>query len=85
MSFRTRKDKVALAYQANLKRLRVEGRIILDEVLNEAESEMTDQFKEALDRGEILSIEGSREEMKEFLRRAAERELGGGPRAALKR
>ena len=77
------KDHVALAFDANKKRLRVEGRIILDSVLNEALHEMTAQFNEALTRGEILEIGGSREEMKEFLRLAAERHLGAGETDAI--
>lgn len=73
-----KKDAVALAYEANKKRLRVEGAIVLASLLNEALAEMDAQFMEALNRGEVLSITGSREEMREFLRRAAERELGPG-------
>lgn len=69
------KDRVDLEFSANLKRLRVEGRIILDDVLNEALNEMNFQFQAALARGEILSIGGSREDMKAYLRAAAERQL----------
>lgn len=70
------KDSVGLAYDANKKRLRTEGQIILAALMNEALHEMTAQFNEALSRGEVLEIGGSREEMKEFLRIAATRELG---------
>lgn len=69
------KDSVALAYDANKKRLRAEGSIILAELLNMALAEMTGQFNDALDRGEILEIGGTREEMKGFLRVAAKRQL----------
>lgn len=74
-----KKDNIALAFDANKKRLRVEGAIILDELMNEAIGEMTNQFDEALNRGEILHVGGSREEMKGFLRIAAQRQLQLGP------
>lgn len=70
-----KKDKVTLAFQANVKRLRAEGAIILAEVMNQAISEMDEAFQEALNKGELLHIEGTREEMKKYLRAAAEREL----------
>jgi hypothetical protein len=72
------KDNAALAYDANKKRLRAEGAIVLASVMNEALNEMTDQFNKALNEGKILEIGGSREEMKSFLRLAAQRELGDG-------
>ena len=72
------KDDVALAFEANKKRLRAEGSIILAAVMNEALHEMTTQFNAALARGEILSIGGSREEMMGFLRDAAAKQLEAG-------
>lgn len=72
------KDDVALAYDANKKRLRTEGSIMLQAAMNEALSEMTAQFNEALARGEILEIGGSREEMKALLYSAAQKKLGPG-------
>lgn len=72
------KDEVALAYDANKQRLRVEGKIVLAAVMNEALREMTAQFNEALGRGEVLEISGSREELKELMLAAAKRELGPG-------
>ena len=72
------KDNVQLAYDANKKRLRAEGAIILDAVLNLALTEMTTQFNAALGEGQILEIGGTREEMKEFLRVAAQKQLGAG-------
>ena len=74
----TYKDDVSLAFEANKKRLRAEGSIILSALLNEALSEMTTQFNAALARGEVLEIGGSREEMKAFLRVAAQKQLGTG-------
>lgn len=72
------KDEAALAWDANKKRLRTEGAIILAEVMNEAINEMTLQFNEALEKGQIVSIGGSREEMKDFLAAAARKQLGSG-------
>ena len=72
------KDRVQLAFDANKKRLRTEGAIVLAAVMNEALAEMTYQFNEALERGELLEIGGSREEMKAFFRQAADRQLGSG-------
>ena len=72
------KDSVALAYDANKKRLRAEGSIILAEVMNEALHEMTTQFNVALGQGQILHIGGPREEMKQLLRAAAVKELSSG-------
>ena len=74
----TYKDAVGLAFDANKKRLRAEGSILLAAVMNEALNEMTEQFNEGLKRGEILEIGGSRDEMKQFLATAAQRELGAG-------
>ena len=74
----TSKDNVALAYDANKKRLRAEGQIVLAELMNMALDEMTTQFNAALAKGEILEIGGTREEMKEFLRIAAQKQLGSG-------
>lgn len=72
------KDNVELTFDANKKRLRAEGSIILSAMMNEALNEMAKQFHEALGRGELLEIGGSREEMKAFLRIAANRQLGTG-------
>lgn len=72
------KDNIQLAFDANKKRLRTEAAVIYDAIVNEALGEMTKQFNIALARGDILEIGGSREEMKGFLRVAAQRELGVG-------
>ncbi len=72
------KDDVALAFDANKKRLRAEGSILLAEAMNEALDEMTTQFNEALAVGQILYIGGSREEMKALLFTAAQKKLGPG-------
>ncbi len=74
----TYKDAVALAYDGNKKRLRAEGSIILDGLMNEALDTMTTEFNEALNRGELLEIGGTRTEMLGFLRTAAQKQLGVG-------
>lgn len=69
------KDAARRAYDANKKRIRVEAQILLDEMLNEAFDEMTRQFNEALNRGEILDLTASRGELLELLSSAAKRQL----------
>lgn len=73
------KDAAAMAYDRNKKRLRLEGRLVLDEVLNVALTEMTTQFNDALVRGDVLELEGTREEILDYLRTAAQRQLGPAP------
>lgn len=70
------KTAAQLAYDRNKKRLRLEGRLILDELLNEALAEMTGAFNEAAAEGEVLELEGTREEMLGYLRIAYQRQLG---------
>jgi hypothetical protein len=69
----TRKDPAQLAYDANKKRLRAEVSVITDAVLNEVLSEMTKQFNDALNRGEILTIGGTRDEVLGYVGRATKR------------
>lgn len=69
------KDGVALAYERNKKRLRLEGTVVLDAMMNEALSEMTAEFNKGLERGEILEIGGSQEDMRRYLKLAAQKEL----------
>lgn len=78
----TYKDNVTLAYDANKKRLRAEGQIILAELMNEALAEMSREFNAALARGEVLHVGGTREEMRAFLATAAQRQLGVGDGSA---
>lgn len=72
------KDQVQLAYDANKRRLRVEAQVVLADVMNSALSEMTSQFNKALERGEILDIGGSRDELRALLWEASKRELETG-------
>lgn len=78
MSGYQHKTPAALAYDRNKKRLRLEGRLILDELLNEALAEMTGTFNEAAANGEVLELEGTRDELLGFLRVAFQRQLGEG-------
>lgn len=75
----TKREDVELAFNANVVRLRAEGRLILDRILNESLSEMSKQFHEGIGRGVTLEIGGSRSEMKRFLRDAAARHLALPP------
>lgn len=72
------KDKYALAFDANKKRLRTEGGILLARVMNEALNQMTEQFNEGKHRGEVLEIGGSQEELRELLFLASQKAIGPG-------
>lgn len=72
------KNQYALAFDANKKRLRTEGGIILARVMNEALNEMTERFNEGELRGEVLEIGGSQEELRELLFLASQKAIGPG-------
>lgn len=74
-SYRKKKPH-ELIFDANKKRLRCEGAIILAEVLNEALAVMDEQFQDALLKGEVRTIGGSRDELLSLLRIASDRYLG---------
>lgn len=80
MAYRQYKDSTTLTYDENVKRLRFTASLLLNDVLNEAIHEMTEEFKEALARGDVLHFEASAEELKALLRRAAEKELRPEPK-----
>lgn len=68
-----------LAFNANLKRLRTEGRIALDRLLNQAEHEMSEQFHAQLAfDGTILDLGADRGKLEKILLAAAQRTLGPG-------
>lgn len=69
------KDNILLEFEANKKRLRTEGRIVLDRVLNEALDQMAKEFNAGLDRGEVLRVESSPNELRRLLWQAARLEL----------
>ncbi len=75
------KDEAELIYDANKRRLRAEGAIALSRVMNEALNEMTTQFNEGIERGELLEIGGTKEEMEQLLLKAAQKRLGDGSSA----
>ena len=79
-----KKNKGVLAFQANVKRIRCEANIVLQEVLNSALAEMSDEFDAAFNDGNILEIECTPDELKKLLLRAAQRELGTGKQHAIK-
>jgi hypothetical protein len=72
------KQKQELVFEANKKRLRLEGQILLADLLNEAVSVMSDRFNEAYLEGTILELDGNRDELKSYLLEAANRELTPG-------
>jgi hypothetical protein len=72
----TSKDEATLAYEANKKRLRVEGQLILDRVMNEALRDMTAEFNKNLNRGRIVSLALNEDALKRSFRRAAKKVLG---------
>jgi hypothetical protein len=76
MSGHLYKNNVALAYYRNKKRLRLEIRLIADALANEALNEMTAAFNEAASNGEVLELEGTRDEMLGYLRTAVQKQLG---------
>lgn len=70
-----RKDEVTLAYQANVKRLRLEGRLALDRLLNDAVATMTHNFNAGLERGEILDLRLDEEQAQKLLGESAKKVL----------
>lgn len=72
------KNQAALTYDENKKRLRLEGRILLDRVMNDVLHEMTEEFTAAILEGKILEIGASREEIQDYFRRSAQRQLEAG-------
>jgi len=72
------KGPAELAYDENKKRLRFEGRILMDRVMNEVLAHMTDEFQAALLRGEVLEVGSSREEAREYFKRVARLQLEAG-------
>lgn len=65
-------------FDENKLRLRLEGRIVLNRIMNEVLREMTVEFQEAVLRGEILSVGGSASETQQYFTAAARKALGSG-------
>ncbi len=55
------KNEAALVFDENKRRLRLEGRFVLDRIMNEVLAEMTREFNDALTNGELLSLDGNAE------------------------
>ena len=70
------KSAAELAFNANKIRLHTEGRLLLAGLMNEVINEMSERFNDALVRGEILELEGSRDELRAILRTVSQRQLG---------
>lgn len=70
-----RKTEAELAFDANKKRLRAEVQLIADELLNQAFSVMSEEFQQAYIRGEILQVEGNREQLLKYLQTATTKVL----------
>ena len=74
MSYR-KKTPAEMIFSRNKKRLRLEGRLMLDDLLNEVIDEMNQRFQAALNRGETLEIAGASEEMREVMWAVAQKNL----------
>ena len=72
------KGEAALTFDENKKRLRLEGRIILDRMMNEVLRTMAEEFNEALLRGEVLVVGSTREEARAYFTDAALLQLEAG-------
>lgn len=75
MAAHKKKSKTELIYDANKKRIRTEGSILLAELMNEALDVMTEKFEEAKQNGGVLELDGNRGKLKEYLWEASKRTL----------
>jgi hypothetical protein len=69
------KDKYVLSYDAGVKRIRLEGRIALDQVLNDAIDAWSREHEAAKKRGEVLELTGDRDALMVYLRASARKAL----------
>jgi hypothetical protein len=72
----THKDATTLAYEANKKRLRVEGQILLDNMMNEAVHEMTQQFNKELSHGRIVELKLDEDSVRKLFKSSSRKVLG---------
>ena len=79
MSRYTRKDRTALTYDANKKRIRHELGLLLAEIQNEVLAEMTADFDQAIQNKELLMLGLTREQAVAYLRSAMRRLYGAVP------
>jgi hypothetical protein len=69
-------SEAELVWRENRENINLQGRQLLRRVLNAALVELDLQFREALNNGEILEINPTKEELQQLLLASAERELG---------
>lgn len=72
-----KKDEAALRWDEAKKRLRLEGRIVLDRIMNEVLDEAARDFTEGLANGQLMDLPDSREELQRYFTRAASKVLTG--------
>lgn len=72
------KGQAQLAFDNNKLRLRLEGRIVLNQIMNEVLREMAVEFQEGVLRGEVLTLGGSASETQDYFTKAARKALGDG-------
>jgi hypothetical protein len=71
----TKKDETYLAWKENREKIELQGRQLLRRVLNSALAELDREFKDAIQRGEILSLDYDKAELRALLRGTADRVL----------
>lgn len=68
-------SEAELAWRDNRENINLQGRQLLRRVLNKALTELDRQFLAGLERGEILEINPTKNELKELLLSSAQKEL----------
>jgi hypothetical protein len=69
------KGEAQQVYDENKLRLRLESRILMGRLNNEVLREMTNEFHEALLKGEILTLGSSRAEIQAYIIAAVQKQL----------
>lgn len=70
-----KKDEAALRWDEVKKRLRLEGRIVLDRIMNEVLAEADKDFAAGLESGSLMDIPDSRADLQAYFTRAASKVL----------
>ena len=68
-------EEAELAWRENREIINLQGRQILRRVLDEALAELSNQFIEGLERGEILEVNPGQKELKALLLKHSQKEL----------
>ena len=71
----TKKDKFTLSYDASVKRIRGEGKIALDSVMNEALAAFDQEHSDAKNNGEVLEVT-DRVTLMRYLRTGTRKQIG---------